>query len=221
MARVIFASLAFYVFCLLLYFLVAGRIDLPLAWVYFLATAALGLGTVIIADLKSPGFARERLKPAPGEQDRLFKPVGSICSFAVLILAGLDVGRFHWSPAAGSRTQLLALLFDLVGLLFVCWGMLENAYFSSAVRLQPDRGQVLVGTGPYAIVRHPGYAGGILYLALNGLALGSWWAGLAAIPMLFLTVRRTALEDKMLQSGLAGYAEYSRCVRYRLVPGIW
>ena len=221
MARVIFVSLAFYAFCLLLYFLVAGRFDLPLAWVYFLATAALGLGTVIIADLKSPGFARERLKPAPGEQDRLFKPVGSICSFAILIVAGLDVGRFHWRPAVGSRTQLLALAFDLVGLLFVCWGMLENAYFSSAVRLQPDRGQVVVSSGPYAIVRHPGYAGGILYLALNGLALGSWWAGLATIPMLFLTVRRTALEDKMLQGGLTGYAEYSRYVRYRLVPGIW
>jgi len=88
------------------------------------------------------------------------------------------------------------------------------------VRLQPDRGKVMVRSGPYAMVRHPGHTVGLGYLAMNGLALGSWWAGLATLPMIVLTLRRTLLEDKMLQCGLADYEEYAKDVRHRFVPGI-
>jgi protein-S-isoprenylcysteine O-methyltransferase Ste14 len=99
--------------------------------------------------------------------------------------------------------------------------MFTNSFFSLAVRLQPDRKQKVVTSGPYAVVRHPGYTGGFLYLIFNGLALGSWWAILTAIPMLALTIRRTLLEDAMLRRGLEGYGEYATSVRYRLIPGIW
>lgn len=221
MRKTIIVSVLFYSFSALAYFLPAGRLDLPFAWCYFVANAVLGLWTVAIADARNPGFAEERLRPAPGERDRLFKPVGTVCSLILLVLSGLDVGRFHWAPVVGWRLQLTALLLDLLGLGLVCWSMLANSFFSSAVRLQPDRSQVLVTSGPYRIVRHPGYTGGLLYLALNGLALGSWWAGIAAIPMLVLTIRRTLLEDAMLQAGLVGYPEYSNQVPYRLIPGIW
>jgi len=221
MRKVVVVTLVFYSATAALYFLCAGRFDLPFAWCYFVCNAVLGLGTVAIGDARSPGFAQERMKPAPGEHDRLFKPAGMVCLFAVLVIAGIDVGRFHWRPAVGWRLQLLALVLDLTGLLVVCWAMVVNAYFSSAVRLQPDRGQVLVRSGPYAIVRHPGYTGGILYLVLNGLVLGSWWAGIAGIPMIVLTLRRTMIEDRMLLDGLAGYPEYSKEVRFRLLPGIW
>ncbi len=221
MRKVLLVSIIFYASTALVYFLCAGRVDFPIAWCYFLLSASLGLGTVAIAESKSPGFAQERLRPAPGEQDRVFKPVGTICSFAVLVIAGLDAGRLHWTPAVSWQLQLAALILDMLGLVLVCWAMLVNSYFSSAVRLQPDRGQVLVRSGPYAVVRHPGYTGGLLYIALNGLALGSWWAGIAAIPMIVLIIRRTALEDALLRAGLAGYADYSRGVPYRLLPRIW
>jgi protein-S-isoprenylcysteine O-methyltransferase Ste14 len=221
MRKTVVVSILFYSFSALVFFGCAGRADLPFAWAYFLLNAIIGLGTVAIAESKNPGFAQERLRPAPGEQDRLFKPVGTISSTALLILAALDVGRFHWRPVIGFKLQLAAFLLDMLGLLLVCWSMLVNSFFSSAVRLQPDRGQVVVSSGPYRVVRHPGYTGGILYLAMNGLALGSWWAGLAAVPMLILTIRRTVMEDAMLQSGLAGYSDYAHRVPYRLVPGIW
>lgn len=221
MRKVVVVTLVFYSAMAALYFFCAGRADLPFAWCFFTLHMVFGLGTVMVADRQSPGFAQERLKPAGGEQDRVFKPVASVCSLAVLVIAGLDVGRLHWWPAVGWRVQLAGFLLDFGGFLMVCGAMLNNAYFSSAVRLQPDRAQVVVRTGLYSIVRHPGYTGGILYLALNGLALGSWWAGIAAIPMVMLTLRRTVLEDKMLQAGLAGYAEYAKDVRFRLVPGIW
>lgn len=98
--------------------------------------------------------------------------------------------------------------------------MLANSFFSIAVRLQPDRNQVVVSRGPYQYVPHPGYTGGILYLLFGGLALGSWWASLTAIPALALTVRRTLLEDSMLHAGLPGYADYAKKVSFRLTPGI-
>jgi protein-S-isoprenylcysteine O-methyltransferase Ste14 len=221
MRKTVVVSILFYSFSALVFFASAGRVDLPFAWAYFLLNAILGLGTVAIAESKSPGFAQERLRPAPGEKDRLFKPVGTVSSTALLIIAALDVGRFHWPPVVGFKLQLAGFLLDMLGLLLVCWSMLANSFFSSAVRLQPDRGQVVVSSGPYRFVRHPGYTGGILYLAMNGLALGSWWAGLAAIPMLILTIRRTLVEDSMLQTGLVGYADYSKQVPYRLLPGVW
>ena len=221
MRKTIVVSVVFYSLSAAVYFLAAGRLDLPFGWLYFALNAILGLGTVAIADAKAPGFAQERLRPAPGERDRLFKPVGTFCSLTLLVIAGLDAGRYHWTPSVGRRLQLFAFLLDMAGLLLVCWSMVANSFFSSAVRLQPERKQVVVKSGPYGIVRHPGYTGGILYLAMNGLALGSWWAGLASIPMLVLTVRRTMMEDTMLQSGLDGYPDYCKQVRYRLLPGIW
>ena len=221
MRKTIVVSVIFYSLSAAVYFLAAGRLDLSFGWAYFALNAIFGLSAVAMAESKSPGFAQERLRPAPGEKDRIFKPVGSLGSIALLVIAGLDVGRFHWAPSVGFGLQLAAFLLNMAGLFLVCWAMVVNSFFSSAVRLQPERGQVVVNSGPYSVVRHPGYTGGIVYLALNGLALGSWWAGLAAVPMLILTIRRTTLEDAMLQSGLAGYSDYSMRVRYRLLPGIW
>jgi protein-S-isoprenylcysteine O-methyltransferase Ste14 len=88
--------------------------------------------------------------------------------------------------------------------------------------LQSDRGQVVVDSGPYRFVRHPGYLGAVPYLGLGGLALGSRLATvIAGVPMIAILLRRTAVEDKMLLEGLAGYKEYAARVKYRLAPGIW
>jgi protein-S-isoprenylcysteine O-methyltransferase Ste14 len=104
----------------------------------------------------------------------------------------------------------------------MAWATLANRFFSSAVRLQTDRGQVVVDSGPYQFVRHPGYTGAIPYLVFGGLALGSWLATvIAGVPMIVILLRRTVLEDKMLLEGLAGYKEYAARVKYRLAPGIW
>jgi protein-S-isoprenylcysteine O-methyltransferase Ste14 len=99
---------------------------------------------------------------------------------------------------------------------------LENRFFSSVVRIQSDRGHVLVSSGPYAFIRHPGYSAGILILAASGVALGSWLAAAfliaIATPFLLYHVRN---EDRVLLSQLGGYADYARRVRWRLLPGVW
>ncbi len=101
------------------------------------------------------------------------------------------------------------------------WAMLTNRFFSSAVRLQPDRGQHVVTAGPYRLVRHPGYSGGLLLLLSIGIALGSW---IAVVPILLIVpfmVRRTLIEERMLAGALPGYANYMQRVRSRIVPGVW
>jgi len=99
--------------------------------------------------------------------------------------------------------------------------MTANAFLSTVVRIQAERGHYVVTTGPYAYVRHPMYAGMVLTFWGVPLLLGSWWALLPGSLNALLFVIRTALEDRTLQAELPGYADYVRKVRRRLVPGVW
>lgn len=137
------------------------------------------------------------------------------------MIAGLDTGRFHWSHHFPASLQFFGLLLAAGGFWFALWAMLENSFFSSAVRLQSDRGQAVVTSGPYRFIRHPGYAGTSLFMVGSGLSLGSWWALLPITLILALILRRTILEDAMLMRGLAGYGDYGKAVAFRLIPGLW
>ena len=191
-----------------IYFVSAGRTNLPLAWAYFGINLGTGVIFSIVLEIVNPGLIAERFKPGAGEQDRVFKIASSILTVLMLVVAGLDVGRYHWTGPVAQWLQIAVLAFVLLGYLFMAWATLTNRFFSSAVRLQTDRGQVVVDAGPYRLVRHPGYAGAIPYLAFSGLALGSWLATLiAGVPMIVILRRRTLLEDKMLREELAGYKE--------------
>jgi protein-S-isoprenylcysteine O-methyltransferase Ste14 len=205
-----------------IYFASAGRMDLPLAWAYFGINLGVGVIFTMVLEIVNPGLIAERFKPGPGEQDRVFKIGISILTALMLVVAGIDVGRYRWSGAVAPWLQITALVCVFLGYLFMTWATLVNRFFSSAVRLQTDRGQVVIDSGPYRFVRHPGYLGAVPYLAFGGLALGSWTATIiAGVPMIVILLRRTLLEDKMLREGLSGYKEYAARVKYRLAPGIW
>ena len=193
-----------------IYFFSAGRLDLPFAWVYFSLNLVLGLAFSAVMAGTNPELIAERVKPGPGEQDRVFKGVGLPLVVLKLILAGLDAGRYHWTAPVSAVVQVTALILVVVGYFVLAWATFTNRFFSSAVRLQPDRQQVVIDKGPYAVVRHPGYIGAILYLPFSGLALGSWVATvIAGIPLILLILRRTLLEDAMLRRGLPGYDAYA------------
>ena len=141
---------------------------------------------------------------------------------AVLIysIAGLDQ-RFHWSDIVPAAGVMAGLVIVAIGLGLFGWSMLVNRFFSFAVRTQADRGHQVISEGPYAIVRHPAYAGQLLFFVASGVALNSL---LSIIPLVIggsFLIRRTAIEDRMLHDELAGYADYAAKVRYRLIPGIW
>jgi protein-S-isoprenylcysteine O-methyltransferase Ste14 len=99
--------------------------------------------------------------------------------------------------------------------------ILANRFFSAVIRIQTDRGHHVVSSGPYRIVRHPGYVGGLTYWMPVSVALGSAWALIRSALFLIVTVIRTALEDRTLHRELPGYPEYAVRVRYRLIPGVW
>lgn len=198
-------------------FLSAGRLDVPMFWVLlgvWFAAMAIGIG-LIPADL-----LRERLRPGPGARERWFKPVMVSLGVSQFLLAGLDVGH-GWFPGVPWPIQLAALGVFVAGLVVGIWAQVTNRYFSSVVRIQTDRGQRVVSEGPYAWIRHPGYAVGISNAVAGPLVLGSWIAVIPAAFMAAAFVTRIRLEERMLRAELAGYEEYAQRVRHRLVPGIW
>jgi protein-S-isoprenylcysteine O-methyltransferase Ste14 len=117
--------------------------------------------------------------------------------------------------------QVLGLLITAGGLSIWIWAMISNPFFSSAVRIQRDRGQAVVSGGPYRWVRHPGYAAALLMFPSIALTLGSWVGILPMLPALVMFVWRARLEDRLLRCELGGYEEYATRVRFRIVPGIW
>ncbi len=161
----------------------AGTLAAPLFWACLALFAALCLTASAAVYLLSPDLVRERVRPGEGEQDRVTVRALNLLMFVQLLLAGLDVGRLHWSATVPLPLQILGLIGFAMGMGLTTWAMLVNRFFSSAVRLQPDRGQYVVTSGPYRVVRHPGYSGGLLLLLSIGVALGSW---IAIVPILLI-----------------------------------
>jgi protein-S-isoprenylcysteine O-methyltransferase Ste14 len=195
------------------------------AWVFSLLIFVAGIGGRMWAEWRHPGLMEERahFEKAEGVKpwDKVLAPLMAVSvSFPLVIVAGLD-HRYSWSPAFPTWLNILGLILNGLGYAFVMWAMAENQFFSGVVRIQEDRGQVVCDSGPYRIVRHPGYAGNILPLAGTMLALNSVWTIIPALLALIIIVIRTALEDKTLQEELPGYCEYTQCVHYRLVPGVY
>jgi protein-S-isoprenylcysteine O-methyltransferase Ste14 len=137
-----------------------------------------------------------------------------------LIVCGLD-RRLHWSPAIPLEARLTAAAIAILGYTLALFAARENRFFSAVVRVQDDRGHRVVATGPYAWVRHPGYAGAIATHLILPLALGSLWGLLPAMLGSVLLALRIPYEEGVLRSGLAGYSEYTERVRWRLFPGLW
>ncbi len=195
------------------------------AWVFSMVIVAAGVGGHIWAERRNPGLLAERMKvekaPDVKAWDKVLAPLmGVSVTYPLYIVAGLD-HRLGWSPVFSAWINLLGLILIAVGYAFASWASMENRFFSSMVRIQADRGHVVCETGPYRIVRHPGYAGMILPLPGIVLALGSVWTIIPAVVAVVIAVIRTVLEDRMLQAELPGYKEYAARTRYRLLPGVW
>lgn len=208
-----------------LLFVSAGTIRWPMAWVYCVVTIVLVMVSRIIMARASPELVSERAgrhaDDGVQEWDKKLVPiVGFFGPMLMLIVSGLDK-RWTWSPALPLAVQIATLLVVAGAALFATWAMIVNRYFSATVRIQRDRGHTVVDTGPYRIVRHPGYAGGIVAGIAGPLALGSLWALLPAVLHVAIIIYRTAREDTVLHEQLDGYAAYAKRVRYRLLPGVW
>ncbi len=217
-ASVYIQSVAFFVLAAAALFAAAGTVAILTYWIYLAIFAAVFVASFLWLD---PDLARERMRPG-GKKPPLALRLFSGVLFLHGVIAGLDHGRFHWSDSVPIWLQWTALMAVAAGYAFCLWAMRVNRFFSSIVRIQNDRGHVVITTGPYAIIRHPGYLAGIVIVVASGPALDSWIAAamliVCALPFLLY---RAVTEDRVLLAELPGYRNYAERVRWRLLPGIW
>lgn len=222
------AAIGFLIYLFLmpaLLFISARTLAWPMAWVYTALLLASIVGSRLIVLRRNPDLLRERasFSQAEGTQswDRFLSPfVGIIGPMLGMIVAGLDK-RFDWPPLIPVLGQLLALLTVTLCYGIAVWAMVVNPFFSAVARIQGERGQQVVTSGPYRWVRHPAYAASFLASLALPFMLDAFWALIPGLLMVVALVVRTRLEDRMLLEELEGYQAYARQTPYRLLPVIW
>ncbi len=204
--------------------IISARWDWWQAWAYAVSSVlAFAISRLIVAR-KHPDLIAERARFMDAKDtkswDKILAPLLGLGSVLILAVAGLDK-YYGWTPASNPTLSLIALTGIILGYGFSSWALIENRFFAGTVRIQTERGHHVISTGPYRIVRHPGYAGGLFGYVFIPLLLDSLWAWIPSILLAAVMIVRTALEDKTLQAELPGYKEYAQKTRYRLLPGVW
>ena len=208
-----------------LLFIAAGTMKWPMAWAYTVLLLASTIGSRLIVWKRSPDTLRERAKFTSAEGTKpwdrvLVAIVGIFGPMAMMLVAGLDQ-RLGWSAVVPKIAQYLGILVIAAGCALAVWAMVINPFFSAVMRIQEDRGQVVVTSGPYRMMRHPSYAGALFAYLAFPVMLDALWALVPALVLVVALIIRTGLEDRMLRRELDGYQRYAEETRYRLVPGVW
>ena len=190
------------------------------AWLLYGLTLIQLLSNFVIFSKYAPTIMSERSEVKPGVKawDIAFAIGYTISIFAIHAVAGLDLGRFNWSYL-GIGYLVIGIVLYVIASVIIAWAMIANKFFETTVTVV--KGHKVMTGGPYAYVRHPGYIGFILMYSSSCLVLGSAVSLIPAAILALLLVGRTYMEDKTLQKELDGYLEYTKKVRYRLVPGVW
>jgi protein-S-isoprenylcysteine O-methyltransferase Ste14 len=203
-------------------FISAGSIFYWQGWVYVIIGFFMFIMSLTAFKLDS-GLLEERSKPGEGTKnwDKLILGLSFLSTISMYIVAGLDSGRFHWSPDFHWSVYLPGIILTIAGQLLFLIAQKQNKFFSSTVRIQTDRGHTVCESGLYKVVRHPAYLGSVIQTIGFPLLFGSIWSIIPVCILVVLLLTRTHLEDKTLKNELKGYVEYSFKTRYKLIPYIW
>jgi protein-S-isoprenylcysteine O-methyltransferase Ste14 len=207
---------------LALVFAPVSRLDWAPGWVFIaFLVIVYGFSALVLWRVNPIIYrARSRFQPGTERWDLVLLWLMLPAMVAEIPLATLDSGRMGWS-AVPLSIVIGGYILVGAGTLLGTWAQAVNRFFEPGVRLQKERGQQVISSGPYALVRHPGYVGAVMIFAGLALALASWWALVPAAWASAVLILRTICEDSLLRAGLDGYAVYARRVRFRLLPGIW
>ena len=194
-------------------------------WLYALINIFGFIISRFLANRRHPDLLTERAKMAQHDDakswDKVLSRLVGLGGGIIPLVAGLDM-RDGWSNFTFSfGWKAVALIVMLLGFALATWALMENRFFSGVVRIQTDRGHHVVDGGPYRWVRHPGYVGGLLAAFATPILLDSLWTFGVVIVYAAVTVLRTSLEDRTLQTELPGYAEFAQRTKHRLLPGVW
>lgn len=199
-------------------YLLSGQQSMPFLWAVLISQTTI---CVIGSLMLPPELIAERIKPKGKDRDPLATLFLSILCMAQLVIAVLDLSKWHLTDNVPMVLQCIALAVQSLGWVGLYWAMYVNKFFSSAIRMQHDRGQTVITEGPYRWIRHPGYSFASLAFVFESIAIGSWLSIIPALMMVGYMGYRTLLEEKMLAEELDGYVEYAAKVRYRWIPGVW
>jgi protein-S-isoprenylcysteine O-methyltransferase Ste14 len=204
-------------------FLPAGTLAWLAGWIFLVLFFGFLLAINCWLFRHNPGLLLERTRLGTSDQqgwDKALFPLLIVFFFLWLIFMSLDAVRFHWSPVP-VWLQLVGAIVLLCSFYLLFLTFRENSYLSTVVRIQEDRGQTVVSTGPYHNVRHPMYSAILVFVAGASLLLGSWYGVLSELILLILLAKRAMLEESALRAELPGYSAYMAQVKYRLIPRIW
>lgn len=204
-------------------FLGAGRMDWPRGWAYFIVFVLASAVGALIVGRANPAVLEARakgLRQGTKPFDKLFYLMFLPLVLSAPVVAGMDAVRWSWRPLPLWTFAPGVALF-LIGSALTAWTLIANPFAECTVRIQGERDQTVIASGPYAIVRHPMYLATVFGFPATALMLGSTWALVPAVLLIALFVWRTALEDRTLRRELTGYEAYTERTRYRLLPYIW
>jgi protein-S-isoprenylcysteine O-methyltransferase Ste14 len=204
-------------------FLPAGTLAWPAGWIFLILLHGwllIGIGLLL---KHNPSLLEERLRFSQSNQkvwDKVFIILYQLFLLAWLVLMPLDAVKYHWSQIP-IMLQVVGVMLLITSFIIISLTFRENAFLSPTVRVQLERGQTVISTGPYRYVRHPMYAGGLLLFLGTPLLLGSWYGLLLVVLLILVVAVRAVLEERVLRDELPGYAAYMKQVKYRLIPYVW
>lgn len=203
-------------------FFSAGRLNYTQGLVYVIIGLIMFILSSTVFRL-DPDLAEERSKPGEGTKkwDKMILGFSFLSTILTYVIAGLDSGRFHWSPEFPRVLFFAGIILTVTGQLLFLIAQKQNRFFSSTVRIQTDRGHTVCDSGLYKVVRHPAYLGSGLQTIGFPLLFCSVWSIIPVLISILLLLTRTYMEDNTLQSELKGYSEYTHKTRYRLIPFVW
>lgn len=203
-------------------FICAGRMNYKQGWI-FLSINILSTFMNYFTIHKNSELINERSTPGDGIKswDKLLLGISAMNYLLIIVMAGLDSGRFLWTDNFNWIISITGIIVMLIGQIIFLTARHQNNFFSSVVRIQKERGHVVCDAGLYKLVRHPGYLGMILTLMGLPLITVSSWSIIPTLSAIILLILRTIFEDKTLINELNGYVDYSQKTRYKLIPLIW